>query len=99
MLPLGPLLIAENDARKLPELASRFLRMARCGEPVPAAWAMRQVFEIAEEAFTFLDAPVRRLGGADLPIPYSIGLEWAAIPESEAIVDTVRGLFAAMRLA
>ena len=48
MLPIGPLLMAENDARKLQELAWRFLGQARSGDPVPAAEAMRLVIESAE---------------------------------------------------
>jgi len=48
MLPLGPLLMAENDARKLHELAWRFLREARRGDAPAAAWAMRGVIDNAE---------------------------------------------------
>ena len=41
---------------------------------------------IAESAaFDRLDAPIRRLGGADCPIPYAPGLERAAVPQVEDI--------------
>lgn len=47
---------------------------------------------VAEAAFDYLDAPVKRIGAADVPIPFSPTLEGAAIPHSETIVDAVRAL-------
>ncbi len=48
---------------------------------------------IAEsEAFDYLDAPIRRLGGAAVPIPYNPVLERAAVPQVEDIVQAVREL-------
>jgi pyruvate/2-oxoglutarate/acetoin dehydrogenase E1 component len=44
------------------------------------------------EAFDFLDAPVRRLGGRDIPIPYNRGLERTAVPQVEDIVAAARSL-------
>jgi pyruvate/2-oxoglutarate/acetoin dehydrogenase E1 component len=35
------------------------------------------------EAFDFLDAPIRRLAGRDVPIPYNRTLERAAVPQVE----------------
>ena len=43
-----------------------------------------------ERCFDFLDAPVRRLGGAQVPMPYSLPLEKASIPTSEDIKRLVR---------
>jgi pyruvate dehydrogenase E1 component subunit beta len=45
---------------------------------------------VQEKAFDYLDAPVRRLGGAQVPMPYSQPLEKAAIPTSEDIKRLVR---------
>jgi pyruvate dehydrogenase E1 component beta subunit len=42
---------------------------------------------IQEQAFDHLDAPVERVTGADVPIPYSKRLEQAAIPHSEHVVS------------
>ncbi|HEX6542873.1 MAG TPA: alpha-ketoacid dehydrogenase subunit beta [Ktedonobacterales bacterium] len=39
----------------------------------------------ASEAFNYLDAPIRRLAGADTPIPYSPILERAAVPQEDDI--------------
>ena len=42
------------------------------------------------EAFDYLDAPVERLTGADVPMPYSIPLEKACIPQEEDIEAAIR---------
>jgi pyruvate/2-oxoglutarate/acetoin dehydrogenase E1 component len=47
---------------------------------------------IAEDGFDYLDAPVRRLGGRDLPIPYSPPLEAAVIPTRESIAASARAM-------
>lgn len=52
---------------------------------------------IAEsEAFDYLDAPIKRLGGKAVPIPYNPELEKAAVPQVqdivEAVKDTLKGL-------
>ena len=41
---------------------------------------------ITEQAFDHLDAPVQRVTGADVPMPYSKRLEQAAIPHEEHVV-------------
>jgi pyruvate dehydrogenase E1 component beta subunit len=42
---------------------------------------------ITEQAFDDLDAPVQRVTGADVPMPYSKRLEQAAIPHEEHVVS------------
>jgi pyruvate dehydrogenase E1 component beta subunit len=42
---------------------------------------------IAEQAFDYLDAPVQRVTGADVHMPYSKRLEQAAIPHEEHVVS------------
>src|SRR6266571_2864883 len=46
--------------------------------------------EINERAFDYLDAPVKRVSGADVPMPYVKNLENLAIPGVEQIVEAVR---------
>lgn len=48
---------------------------------------------IQERAFDYLDAPVARVCGADVPMPYNKRLEMAALPSEEQIVAAVRGMF------
>jgi pyruvate dehydrogenase E1 component beta subunit len=46
---------------------------------------------IAEsDAFSHLQAPIVRLGGAECPVPYNRALERAAVPQEEDIVAAVR---------
>ncbi|XXM71433.1 alpha-ketoacid dehydrogenase subunit beta [Lysinibacillus sphaericus] len=46
---------------------------------------------IAEsEAFDYLDAPIKRLGGKPVPIPYNPELEKAAIPQVDDIIQAVK---------
>jgi pyruvate/2-oxoglutarate/acetoin dehydrogenase E1 component len=44
------------------------------------------------EAFDYLDAPIRRLCGRDIPIPYNRTLEQATVPQVEDIVAAARAL-------
>jgi len=46
--------------------------------------------EIAELAFDYLDAPVKRVSGADVPMPYAKNLEQLAIPDVAHIVAAVK---------
>lgn len=42
---------------------------------------------ITEQAFDHMDAPIQRVTGADVPMPYSKRLEQAAIPHSQSVVE------------
>jgi pyruvate dehydrogenase E1 component beta subunit len=48
---------------------------------------------IQEQAFDWLDAPVGRVTGADVPMPYSKPLEQAAFPHPEHVVRSVLATF------
>lgn len=50
------------------------------------------VAKISEEAFNFLDAPIRRIGAMDCPIPYSKILEKEVLPQKEAIESAIRSM-------
>ena len=47
---------------------------------------------ISDEAFEWLDAPIRRLGGLDVPVPFSPPLEDAYRPSAEKIYQVAREL-------
>ena len=49
---------------------------------------------IQEEAFEFLDAPIRILGALDTPVPYSPPLEAAFLPSEDEIERAARRLLA-----
>ncbi|KAL3079777.1 hypothetical protein niasHS_014059 [Heterodera schachtii] len=47
--------------------------------------------QVAEsDAFDYLDAPVLRVTGVDVPMPYAVGLESAAVPSTADVVRTVK---------
>jgi pyruvate dehydrogenase E1 component beta subunit len=45
---------------------------------------------IGESAFDWLDAPVRRVAAAEVPLPYAKPLELAAMPDAAALTRVVR---------
>ena len=42
------------------------------------------------DAFDYLDAPVERITGADVPMPYALPLEKAALPQEDDIVTAIK---------
>ena len=50
------------------------------------------VAQVHEHAFDFLDAPVLRVSGEEVPMPYSRPLEQAAIPDPERVVSAAKSL-------
>jgi len=42
------------------------------------------------EAFDYLDAPIKRVTGADIPTPYAANLEYLSLPQVENVVRTVK---------
>ena len=47
---------------------------------------------VAEEAFFFLDAPVRRIAGKDCPVPYCKDLEEEVLPKVKDLEEALRSL-------
>ncbi|KAF8408464.1 hypothetical protein HHK36_007618 [Tetracentron sinense] len=45
---------------------------------------------VIEESFGYLDAPVERIAGADVPMPYAANLERMAVPQVEDIVRAAK---------
>jgi pyruvate dehydrogenase E1 component beta subunit len=45
---------------------------------------------VMEHAFDYLDAPVKRVNCADVPLPYAANLEALALPQAEHIVQAVK---------
>ncbi|MGP5396127.1 alpha-ketoacid dehydrogenase subunit beta [Arthrobacter rhombi] len=50
---------------------------------------------LMEGAFDYLDAPVRRVAAAEIPLPYAKSLESAALPTAKDLIRVVRELLAA----
>ena len=45
---------------------------------------------VMEQAFDYLDAPVKRVNAADVPLPYAAGLEALALPQAEHIIAAAK---------
>jgi pyruvate dehydrogenase E1 component beta subunit len=48
--------------------------------------------QMMEHAFDWLDAPVKRVAGLDIPLPYAANLEKMALPQSDNIVEAARAV-------
>lgn len=46
------------------------------------------IFE--SSAFDYLDAPIERITGADIPMPYAAELELHAVPQVESVINAVK---------
>ncbi len=58
--------------------------------PLTGGVAAELAARISEECFDYLEDPVIRIAGEDIPIPVAPALEAASIPTPELIADTVR---------
>jgi pyruvate dehydrogenase E1 component beta subunit len=47
---------------------------------------------VMERAFDELDAPVVRVHGSDVPLPYAANLEQLALPQPEAIIKAAKSV-------
>ncbi len=48
--------------------------------------------QIMEQAFDYLDAPVMRIAGKDVPMPYAANLEKLALPSADEVVAAVNAV-------
>ena len=66
-------------------------RIVSCEEGWPFAGIGSEIgMQIMEHAFDYLDAPVVRVTGEDVPMPYAANLEKLALPQVENIVAAVK---------
>ncbi len=47
---------------------------------------------LMQDAFDYLDAPVTRVAGKDVPMPYAANLEKLALPSAEEVVEAVKAV-------
>ncbi|WP_420077348.1 alpha-ketoacid dehydrogenase subunit beta [Streptomyces sp. JL3001] len=62
--------------------------------PYQGGWGATLVSVVADEGFTLLDAPVRRVAGECVPLPFADALEERVIPTVHKVVAAARGLAA-----
>ena len=64
-------------------------RLITCEEGFPFAGIGSEIaMQMMEQAFDWLDAPVARVTGKDVPMPYAANLEAMALPQIDDIVAT-----------
>jgi pyruvate/2-oxoglutarate/acetoin dehydrogenase E1 component len=62
--------------------------------PFQGGWGGTVASIVADEGFELLDAPVRRVAGANVPLPFADVLEQQVIPTVDAVTAVVRTLTA-----
>ena len=79
------------DTDTIVESVKRTNRLVTVEEGWPFAGIGSELAAVAmEQAFDWLDAPVVRVHGADVPMPYAANLEKLALPQVEHIVEAVK---------
>jgi pyruvate dehydrogenase E1 component beta subunit len=88
---IDPRTIRPLDIKTIVESVKKTNRAVICEESHPFAGVGSEISaEINERAFDYLDAPVKRVSGVDVPMPYAKNLEQLAIPDVAAIVAAVK---------
>ena len=73
-------------------------RLVTCEEGFPFAGVGSEIaMQVMEQAFDWLDAPIARVTGKDVPMPYAANLEKLALPQIEDITATVQATCAGFR--
>jgi len=68
-------------------------RLITCEEGFPFAGVGAEIaMQVIEQAFDWLDAPIARVTGKDVPMPYAENLEKLALPQVEDIVATAQAV-------
>ncbi|MBU0723524.1 MAG: pyruvate dehydrogenase complex E1 component subunit beta [Alphaproteobacteria bacterium] len=68
-------------------------RLVSCEEGWPYAGIGSELAALMmEECFDHLDAPVKRVSGADVPLPYAANLEKMALPQADHIIEAAKAV-------
>ena len=78
------------DTETIVNSVKKTSRLVTCEEGFPFAGVGSEIaMQVMEQAFDWLDAPIARVTGKDVPMPYAANLEKLALPQIEDIVATV----------
>ena len=81
------------DLRTIVESVKKTSRLITCEEGFPFAGVGAEIaFQVMEQAFDWLDAPIARVTGKDVPMPYAENLEKLALPQVEDIVASAQAV-------
>lgn len=79
------------DTETIVESVKKTSRLISCEEGFPFAGIGSELaVQMMEQAFDYLDAPVMRVTGKDVPMPYAANLEKLALPQADDIVAAAR---------
>ena len=79
------------DTETIVESVKKTSRLISCEEGFPFAGIGSELaVQMMEQAFDYLDAPVMRVTGKDVPMPYAANLEKLALPQADDIVAAGR---------
>jgi pyruvate dehydrogenase E1 component beta subunit len=87
---IDPRTIRPLDIDTIVESVKKTSRVVVAEESHPFCGVAAEIsMEIMDRAFDYLDAPVKRVSGADVPMPYAKNLEELAIPGVDQLVAAV----------
>ena len=79
------------DSATIVESVKKTSRLVTCEEGFPFAGIGAEIaMQVMEQAFDWLDAPIARVTGKDVPMPYAANLEAMALPQIDDIVAAAR---------
>jgi len=79
------------DARAVLDSVARTSRLVIVEEnPYQGGWGGTLASIVAEEGFYDLDAPIARVAGECVPLPFAANLEDVVVPSADRLADTVR---------
>ena len=79
------------DSATIVESVKKTSRLVTCEEGFPFAGIGAEIaMQVIEQAFDWLDAPITRVTGKDVPMPYAANLEALALPQIDDIVAAAR---------
>ncbi len=77
-----------------PEVEKAGRAMVVSEGPMTAGVAAELAARISEECFDYLEDPVMRVAGEDIPISVSVELEKGSVPSPQLVTETARKMFA-----
>ncbi len=79
------------DIETIIESVQKTSRCVSVEEGLPVAGIGSEICAvIMEKAFDYLDAPVERVTGKDVPLPYAANLEKLALPKTSDVIEAVK---------
>jgi pyruvate dehydrogenase E1 component beta subunit len=88
---IDPRTLTPLDKKTIIDSVKKTGRLVIVSEDCKTAGVSAEIASVvAEEAIDYLDAPIKRVTGADTPIPFSPPLEQYVIPNEKAIIKAVK---------